>query len=122
MSLLSDSSIALLPDGGKASKLYSLIPSNGTGDFTVVRALDTATRVDENGLIVPVLANVPRIDFAEGTGCGSLLVEPTRENFTTDNSTPANWYNTVLTPTNEGAFELNGAGISFDWGKYTCIF
>lgn len=80
MSLLSDSSIALLPDGGKASKLYSLIPSDGTGDFTVVRALDTATRVDENGLIVPVLANVPRIDFAEGTGCGSLLVEPTREN------------------------------------------
>ena len=80
MSLLSNSSIALLPDGGKAGKLYSLIPSDGSGDFTVVRALDTATRVNENGLIEVVPANVPRIDFAEGTGCGSLLVEPTRTN------------------------------------------
>lgn len=79
MSLLTNSSIALLPDGGKAGKLYSLIPTDGSGDFTVVRALDTATRVNENGLIETVLANVPRIDFSGG-GCGELLVEPERTN------------------------------------------
>ena len=80
MSLLTNASIALLPNGGKAGKLYSLFPTSGLGDFTVVRALDTATRVNENGLIEVVPANVPRIDFAEGTGCGSLLVEPQRTN------------------------------------------
>lgn len=87
MSLLTNSSIALFPDGGKAGKLYSLIPSSGDGDFTVARAGDTATRVNEQGLIEVVPANVPRIDFTEGTGCGSLLIEPQRTNVDANSNT-----------------------------------
>ena len=70
--------------GYKVNTLFGWNATNNTTvPFTVVRALDTATRVNENGLIEVVPANVPRIDFAEGTGCGSLLVEPTRTNLIT---------------------------------------
>ncbi len=50
-------------------------------EFDVVRAT-TATRVNENGLIESVAANVPRIDYTNG-GCGELLVEPQRTNLQT---------------------------------------
>jgi hypothetical protein len=49
-------------------------------DFAVTRAGATATRVNEAGLIESVAANVPRIDWAEGGSCPSLLVEPQRTN------------------------------------------
>ena len=50
MSLLEQASLIVTPNGFKESKLYSVIPSDGSGDMTVVRAT-TATRVNENGLI-----------------------------------------------------------------------
>jgi len=48
-------------------------------DFDVTRNT-TATRINEQGLIENVAANVPRRDFLNG-GCGELLVEPQRTNF-----------------------------------------
>ena len=81
--------------GYKVNTLFGWNATNNTTvPFTVTRALDTATRVDENGLIVPVLANVPRIDYAEGTDCGSLLIEPERTNRFTESvvlSTANGW-------------------------------
>ena len=71
-------SIALIPSGVKAGKLYSVLPTNGTGDFTTTRA-SVATRVNENGLIEEVAANVPRLDYSDGT-CPSLLLEGTATN------------------------------------------
>ena len=50
MSLLEQASLILTPNGFKESKLYSVVPSDGAGDMTVVRAT-TATRVDSEGLI-----------------------------------------------------------------------
>ena len=70
--------IALIPSGVKAGKLYSVLPTNGAGDFTTTRA-SVATRVNENGLIEEVAANVPRLDYSDGT-CPSLLLEPTATN------------------------------------------
>ena len=70
--------LALIPSGVKAGKLYSVLPTNGDGDFTTTRNT-VATRVNENGLIEEVAANVPRLDYSDGT-CPSLLLEPTATN------------------------------------------
>ena len=50
MSLFDDASLVLTPNGYKASKLYSIKPTSGLGDMTVVRAT-SATRVNSAGLI-----------------------------------------------------------------------
>jgi len=52
-----------------------------SADMDVTRATD-ATRVNENGLIEDVLANVPRIDYTGG-GCPHILAEPMRTNLVT---------------------------------------
>lgn len=79
-------SIALIPSGVKAGKVYSVLPTDGSGDFTFTRvgALPSynATRVNSDGLIEQVLSNVPRLDYTGG-GCPSLLLEPQRTNFLT---------------------------------------
>ena len=77
MSLLTQASLVLTPNAVKASKLYSIIPSNGNGDMTVVRAT-TATRVNSSGLIESVAANVARLNY-DGS-CPSILIEPLRTN------------------------------------------
>ena len=75
-----DAKLVLTPNAYKAGKLYSAVPNDGTGDFTVVRN-STATYIDEDGLIKTALANVPRIDWS--TGEAALLVEPQRTNLIT---------------------------------------
>lgn len=79
MNLLDTASLVVTPNGYKASKLYSIIPSDGTGDMTFARTGDTATRVNSSGLIETVLANKPRLDYLGGT-CPKLLLEPQRTN------------------------------------------
>ena len=79
MSLLDSASLVVTPNGYKASKLYSIVPSDGTGDMTFARTGDTATRVNSSGLIETVLANKPRLDYTGG-GCPKLLLEPQRTN------------------------------------------
>ena len=77
MSLLEQASLIVTPNAYKESKLYSVVPSDGAGDMTVVRAT-TATRVNENGIIESVANNIPRIDYTSGQG--AILVEPQRTN------------------------------------------
>jgi hypothetical protein len=74
-------SIAMIPSGYKASKVYSVLPTDGTGDLTFSRA-SSATRVNSDGLIEEVLSNVPRLDYSDG-GCPSLLIEPQSTNLVT---------------------------------------
>ena len=78
MSLLDTASLVVTPNGTKASKLYSVVPSSGAGDLNVTRAT-TATRVNSSGLIESVASNVPRLDYTNGS-CPSILVEPQRTN------------------------------------------
>ena len=78
MSLFDDASLVLTPNGYKASKLYSIKPTSGAGDMTVVRGT-TATRVNSSNLIESVAINVPRLDYKLGS-CPSILVEPQRTN------------------------------------------
>ena len=72
-------SLALIPSGVAEDKLFSVLPSNGGGDFDFSRG-SKATRVNSQGLIEAVDANVPRLDYSDG-GCPSLLIEPQRTNF-----------------------------------------
>jgi hypothetical protein len=79
-------SLALIPSGYKASKVYSVLPTDGTGDFTFTRS-GNATRVNSDGLIELVSTNVPRLNYPliDGVvnGCPSLLLEPQRINLIT---------------------------------------
>ena len=79
-------SLALLPSGYKASKVYSVLPTNGTGDFDFTRSGD-ATRVNSEGLIETVGSNVPRLNYPliDGvvSGCPSLLLENSATNLIT---------------------------------------
>jgi hypothetical protein len=76
-------SLALIPSGYKASKVYSVLPTDGTGDFTFTRS-GNATRINSEGLIELVSTNVPRLNYPliDGVvnGCPSLLLEPQRIN------------------------------------------
>jgi hypothetical protein len=82
MALLDTASLIVTPNGYKASKLYSIVPTDGTGDMTFSRTGDTATRVNATGLVETVLANKPRLDYTGG-GCPKLLLEPQRTNLLT---------------------------------------
>jgi hypothetical protein len=55
--LLDSASLVITPNGYKTGKLYSVIPSDGSGDMDVTRAT-TATRVNEQGLIERVPYNL----------------------------------------------------------------
>lgn len=81
MSLFESASLVITPNGTKASKLYSIKPTDGSGDLSVTRAT-TATRVNSSGLIESVSSNVPRLDYSNGS-CPSILVEPQRTNLLT---------------------------------------
>jgi hypothetical protein len=50
MSLYDDASLIMFPSGYKEDKIYSLKPTDGSGDLTFTRA-STATRVNADGLI-----------------------------------------------------------------------
>jgi len=83
-------SLAMIPSGYKASKVYSVLPESGVGDFDFTRAT-TATRVNSSGLIEEMAINVPRLEYPliDGVvnGCPSLKLEPQRTNLITYSET-----------------------------------
>lgn len=83
MSLLNLASLILTPNAYKAGKLYSIVPSNGNGDMTVVRNT-IATRENGSGIIEIVGNNIPRLDYDVAGGCPSILLEPQRTNLATN--------------------------------------
>jgi hypothetical protein len=76
-------SLVIVPARFKSGTLYSQIPSSNA-DFTVTRALNTATRFDSSALIqTGITSGIPRLDYytSGGTaGCPALLVEPAATN------------------------------------------
>tara|TARA_R110002074_G_scaffold381268_2_gene560250 strand:+ start:7461 stop:8678 length:1218 start_codon:yes stop_codon:yes gene_type:complete len=72
--------LALIP-ASQGSKLFSVLPSNGSGDFDFTRA-SAATRINKNGFIETVASGVSRLDYSGG-GCPSLLLEHTATNLIT---------------------------------------
>ena len=47
-------SLAMIPSGYKAGKVYSVLPESGVGDFDFTRGT-TATRINSSGLIETVI-------------------------------------------------------------------
>ena len=74
--------LALIP-ATQGSKFYSVLPSNGVGDFDFTRS-GSATRINKDGLIETVSNGVSRLNYplVDGVvnGCPSHLLEPTKQN------------------------------------------
>lgn len=94
---MSNPILALIPSGYKgqtatAPKVYSVLPSDGSGDFTFDRANGLATRINKNGLVEEVANDTPRLDYLNGT-CPSLLLEDERTNNIrySEDTTAADW-------------------------------
>lgn len=75
---MSNPKLALIPSGQKATKVYSILPSDGSGDFTFSRTGE-ATRVNKDGLIETVATTVPRLDWLN-SDCPNLLLEDQETN------------------------------------------
>jgi len=73
----------MIPSGSKAAVLYSQLPTDATGDFTVANATaaPSKTTINQDGYIDGVAANVPRFDYTSGIPV--LLTEPASENLIT---------------------------------------
>jgi hypothetical protein len=72
--------LALIP-AAQGSKFYSVLPSDGVGDFDFARA-SAATRINKYGLIETVASGQSRLNYPliDGVvkGCPSHLLEPLR--------------------------------------------
>lgn len=92
MSKYDYASLVMIPSGFKAQKLYSVLPENGNGDFTHDRNGSTATRVNEDGYVETVSADVPRLNYIDGVvqDCPHLLLEPQRTNVNTYSNMESN--------------------------------
>ncbi len=79
-------SLAMIPSAIADSKVYSVLPNNGEGDFIFDRA-STATRIGQNGLIQTVATDIPRLNYdilnGQVQSCPSLLLEPASTNLIT---------------------------------------
>ena len=115
MSKYDHASLVMIPSGFKAEKLYSVLPENGNGDFTHDRNGTAATRVNKDGYVETVSADVPRLNYPLIDGvvqdCPHLLLEPQRTNYhkyhnflqeaSTQNSTKIGNTTDVLSPAND---------------------
>ena len=108
MSLLTQASLIVTPNAVKASKLYSVVPSNGNGDMDVVRAT-TATRTNSLGIIESVASNVARLNYEAGSP--SILVEPQRTNLDPNSQTFVGW-----TLTNSGGVTTSAVSATNPYG------
>ena len=102
--------LALLP-AAQGSKLYSVLPSSGVGDFDFTRS-GSATRINSKGLIETVASGVSRLNYplidGKVVGCPSHLLEPQRTNLVpySENFTDSSWFfddatlisNSVISP------------------------
>lgn len=75
---MAEPSIAMIPSGYKAEKIYSVLPTNGNADLNFSRN-SKSTRINEQGLIEEMAVNVPILDYSDGT-CPSLLLQPQSTN------------------------------------------
>lgn len=105
--------LALIPSGYKASKVYSVLPVNGVGDFDFSRS-GSATRINKDGLIETVDSNVPRLNYPliDGvvSGCPSLLLENSSTNLVTysEDFNDASWEKQNITLTANQSISPNG--------------
>jgi hypothetical protein len=102
--------MAMIPSTVGGS-VYSVLPSNGDGDFDFSRA-SAATRINAQGLIETVAVGDNRLNYPllDGTvqTCPHLLLEPQRTNLVTYSESFSNWTAADLTVTDNNAISPNG--------------
>ena len=98
--------LAMIPSGYKASTLYTPIPIDGDGDFTFTRGT-VATRMNKDGLIEEVAANVPRLDYSDSE-CPTLLLEGSSTNLMTDSADFTVWNDVLVTVDSNVAMAPDG--------------
>tara|TARA_R100001198_G_scaffold96425_1_gene86189 strand:+ start:1144 stop:2442 length:1299 start_codon:yes stop_codon:yes gene_type:complete len=106
--------LALIP-AAQGTRLYSVLPSDGTGDFDFTRGSTTnpdATRVNAQGLIESVpntssRLNYPLID-GKVVGCPHHLLEPQRTNLLPYSEDFSQWTASDLTVTDNNAISPDG--------------
>ena len=86
--------LALIP-AAQGDKFYSVLPSDGVGDFTFSRG-SSATRINAQGLIETVADTSSRLDYdllnGKVVNCPHYLLEPQRSNlFTNSEDFSTNW-------------------------------
>lgn len=74
-------SLVLLPNNSQQSNIKAMTPGTGSVDFTFQRNT-TATRINKDGLIEQVPANMPRLDYLNGD-CPEILIQPQATNIFT---------------------------------------
>lgn len=90
--------LALIPSGYKSGKVYSILPTDGVGDFDYERN-GYASRVRKDGLIEELTVDdTPRLDWLN-SDCPSLLLEPQRTNLITYSEDFTQWIDTGVTVT-----------------------
>ena len=107
MSLLEKATIITTPTAhSMTGKLHS-IKGGSVADFDVVRG-SAATRVNAEGLIEDVAANIPRIDYTDGTA--SILLEPQSTNLIeySEDFSDAYWSKLLMTATDNSSISPSG--------------
>lgn len=79
-------SLVMIPGKGSAGGLQTILPNDGTADFTVSRN-GTATFLGSNGLLQIAGVNEPRLEFNTDGSFRGVLVEPAATNLVTNNNT-----------------------------------
>ena len=99
--------LALIPSGYKSGKVYSILPTDGVGDFDYERNGD-ASRVNKDGLIEELTVDhTPRLDWLN-SDCASLLLEPQRTNLLTYSQELSQWTKQNLTITDDDEISPEG--------------
>tara|TARA_R110000868_G_scaffold108761_1_gene296598 strand:- start:1186 stop:2301 length:1116 start_codon:yes stop_codon:yes gene_type:complete len=80
-----DASLIMYPSGYKATKIYSVKPTGGTGDLTVARA-STKTYIDSALARQTAAADVMPVSYESG-GCGKYNPDPQRTNLVLNSAT-----------------------------------
>ena len=85
--------LALIP-ATIGDKVYSILPSDGVGDFDFTRGSE-ATRINAQGLIETVASGENRLNYSlldgEVVGCPHLLLEPARTNLEAKSNEFSTW-------------------------------
>ena len=104
--------LALIP-ATQGSKLYSVLPADGVGDFNFSRN-SAATRINKDGLIETVAVGKSRLNYPliDGVvnGCPSHLLEPQRTNLITYSEDFSNtaWSKTNTSITSDAVISPDG--------------
>ncbi len=94
MGVKDTANLAMIPAAYAEDKVYSVLPSDGDGDFTFTRT-GSGTRINKGGYIETMGNNVPRLNYrldADGnvSECAELLLEESRTNQFTNSENLAN--------------------------------